>query len=65
MICLSLSCKLINLINKHNSRLCFLYIIVCCCKKLTDNTLNIITDIASFRKRCCICNSKRHIKKLR
>ena len=42
--------------------LCFLHIIICCCKKLGYHALDIITNISCLCKRGGICNSQRHLK---
>ena len=55
---------LVDLVDEDDSMLCFLHIIVCCCKKLGYHALDIIADIAGFCKRSCICNGKRHLQQL-
>ena len=57
--------NLIDLIDKYNSALRFFYIIICCCQKLGQHTLNIIPDISGFCQRGSIRNRKRNIQKLR
>ena len=36
-------------------------IIIRCLNQLQENILNILTDIAGFCQRCCICDCKRNI----
>ena len=42
-----------------------LHVIVCRCQKLTDNALDIVTDITGLRQRSRIGDCKRHIEKTR
>ena len=55
---------LIDLIDKDNTMFRFLHIIVCCCKKFGNNTLNIIANITCFCQRSRIRDRERHIQKL-
>ena len=55
--------NLIDLINKDDSMLCLLHIIICSCKKFGYDTFDIVTNIACLCQRCRIRNRKRNIQK--
>ena len=62
LIGIFLLCDLVNLINKDDSMLSLLHIIISRCKQFGNNTFNIITNISCFCKRSRIGNRQRNIK---
>ena len=58
----ALTGNLINLINKDNTTLRRIYIIIGHLQQTGKNTLHILTDISGFGKYRCIYNGKRHMQ---
>ena len=61
---LTLLADLIDFINIDNAILRTFNIIICCLNQFQKNILDIFADITCFRKRCRICNCKRHVNDL-
>ncbi len=55
----------VDLVDIDNSVLCTLNIIIGSLNDFQKNIFHVFTDIAGFRKRCCICNCKRDVENLR